>query len=154
MVLGLLPFSTKVKTRCVSRVMEYHKKSFQHLTTFFISTWWGDSKNVQEISLAFWGQTKNETKIAAGLAWLAVQFAGCAKSHRYWFQYLAFSHQVDMKNVVNCWKYFLWYSNNLEIYNEGLWLVHSKELFLHRSITIEARLGGLYSPPPSFWPNG
>ena len=37
----------------VSRVAEYHKKSFQHLTTFR-STWWGDCKNILEIEIARW----------------------------------------------------------------------------------------------------
>ena len=38
----------------VSRVVEYHKKSLQHLTTFFISTWWRDFKNIQEIEISQW----------------------------------------------------------------------------------------------------
>ena len=31
-------------SRYVSRVVKYNKTSFHHLTTFFMSIWWGDSK--------------------------------------------------------------------------------------------------------------
>ena len=40
-------------------IREYHKKYFQHLTMFLISTWWGGSKNMQELSSqydVFWYQ--------------------------------------------------------------------------------------------------
>ena len=40
--------------RYVSREVKYGKKSFQHLTTFFMSTWWGDSKNMKEIEFSRW----------------------------------------------------------------------------------------------------
>ena len=36
-------------TRYAFRVAKYHKKSFQHLIILFMSTWWGDSKNMQKI---------------------------------------------------------------------------------------------------------
>ena len=42
------------KSRYVFRVAKYHKKSFQHLTILFMSTWWGDSKNMQEIEFSRW----------------------------------------------------------------------------------------------------
>ena len=35
------------KTLFVFRALKYAKNSFQHSTTFFMSTWWGDCKNVQ-----------------------------------------------------------------------------------------------------------
>ena len=38
----------------VFRVAKYHKKSFQQLTILFMSAWWGDSKNMQEIEFSRW----------------------------------------------------------------------------------------------------
>ena len=35
------------KTPYVSRAFKYAKNSFQHSTTFFMSTWWVDCKNMQ-----------------------------------------------------------------------------------------------------------
>ena len=36
-------------TQYVYGVEEYHKKSFRHLNTFFMSNWFGDCKSIQEI---------------------------------------------------------------------------------------------------------
>ena len=38
----------------VSRVLKYPKKCLEHLTMFFMSTWWGDSKNMKDIELSRW----------------------------------------------------------------------------------------------------
>ena len=53
-----------------------------------------------------------------GLNWLCY-FAGSSKIHRensISFIFLECPHQVDMKNVVKCWKDFLSYSTPLETY--------------------------------------
>ena len=57
-------------TRYVTRVVEYHKKSFQHLTTFFMSTWWGDPKNMKELNShdGFLSYLQNSTANSALLA--------------------------------------------------------------------------------------
>ena len=55
-----------------------------------------------------------------GLNWLCY-FAGSSKSHcenSISFIFLESPHQVDMKNVVKCWKDFLSYFNTLETYRE------------------------------------
>ena len=52
----------------------HHTVSFQSiedLTTFFMSTWWGDSKNMEEIEFSRW-QTKAVQKCAARWAELTV----------------------------------------------------------------------------------
>ena len=41
-------------TQWVSRVLKYPKKCLEDLTTFFMSTWWGDSKNMEEIEFSRW----------------------------------------------------------------------------------------------------
>ena len=43
---GLLPL-------WVSKVFKYPKKCLEDLTTFFMSTWWGDSKNMEEIEFSW-----------------------------------------------------------------------------------------------------
>ena len=53
-----------------------------------------------------------------GLNWLCY-FAGSSKSHRensISFIFLESPYEVDMKNVVKCWKYFLSYFTTLETY--------------------------------------
>ena len=53
-----------------------------------------------------------------GLNWQCY-FAGSSKSHRensISFIFLESPHQVDMKNVVKCWKDFLYYFPTLETY--------------------------------------
>ena len=55
-----------------------------------------------------------------GLNWLCY-FAGSSKSHRensISFIFLESPHQVDMKNVVKCWKDFLSYFTTLETYRD------------------------------------
>ena len=44
----------KTKPLWVSRVLKYPKKYLEDLTTFFMSTWWGDSKYVEEIEFSRW----------------------------------------------------------------------------------------------------
>ena len=60
---------TKLYSQWVFRVLKYPKKCLEDLTTFFISTWWGDSNN-----MAFSGQTMGGQKCAARWAELAVLF--------------------------------------------------------------------------------
>ena len=42
------------KSLWVSRVLKYPKKCLEDLTMFFMSTWWGDSKNMKEIEFSRW----------------------------------------------------------------------------------------------------
>ena len=68
-------FFELVDTLWVSRVLKYPKMCLEDLTTFFMSTWWGDSKNMEEIEFPrFWGQTKAGQKCAARWAELDVLF--------------------------------------------------------------------------------
>ena len=106
----------------VSRVLKYPKKCLEDLTTFFMSTWWGDSKNMEEIEFSRWlfeGRPRQGKNVLPdGLNWLCY-FAGSSKSHRensISFIFLESPHQVDMKNVVKCWKDFLSYFITLETY--------------------------------------
>ena len=50
------------------------KRSFQHLTTFFMSTWSGDSKNMEEIEFSRWlfeGRLRQGKNVLPdGLNWL------------------------------------------------------------------------------------
>ena len=104
------------------RVLKYPKKCLENLETFFMSTWWWDSKNMEEIELSWWlfeGRLRQgQNVLPDGLNWLWY-FAGSSKSHLensiscIFFESL---HQVDMKSIVKCWKVFLWYFTTLETY--------------------------------------
>ena len=69
----------------VSRVLKYPKKCLEDLTTFFMSTWWGDSKNMEKIKFSRWlfdGRLiQGKNMLPDGLNWLCY-FAGSSKSHR------------------------------------------------------------------------
>ena len=69
----------------VSRVLKYPKKCLEDLTTFFMSTWGGDSKNMEEIEFPQWlfeGRPRQGKNVLPdGLNWLCY-FAGSSKSHR------------------------------------------------------------------------
>ena len=43
-----------IRSLWVSRVLKYPKKCLEDLAMFFMSTWWGDSKNMQEIEFSRW----------------------------------------------------------------------------------------------------
>ena len=108
----------------VSRVLKYPKKCLEDLTTFFMSTWWGDSKNMEEIEFSRWlfeGRPRQGKNVLPdGLNWLCY-FAGSSKSHRensISCIFLESPHQVDMKSIVKCWKDFLWYFATLKTYRE------------------------------------
>ena len=110
--------------RYVSRVVKYNKKSFQYLTTFFMSAWGGDSKNMEEIEFSRWffeGRLRQgKNRLPYGMSWLCY-FSGSSKSHREnstSIVLLESPHQVDMKNVVKCWKDFLLYFTTLEPYSD------------------------------------
>ena len=117
-------------THYVSRVLKFPKKCLEDLTTFFMSTWWGDSKNMEEIEFSRWlfegrlRQCKNV--LPDGLNWLCY-FAGSSKSHRensISFMFLESPHQVDMRNVVKSSQWlrgitvmktseYMWYGSTL-----------------------------------------
>ena len=74
---------------------------------------------MEEIEFSRWlfeGRPKQGKNVVPdGLNWLC-HFAGNLKSHRensISLIFLESSHQVDMKNVVKCCKYFLLYFTNL-----------------------------------------
>ena len=91
------------------------------MTTFFMSTWWGDSKNMEEIEFSRWlfgGRPRQGKNVLPdGLNWLCY-FAGSSKSHcenSISFIILESPCQVDMKNDVKSSKHFFWvfqYSRN------------------------------------------
>ena len=90
------------------------------MTTFFMPTWWWDSKNMEEIVFSRWlfeGRPRQgKNVLPEGLNWLRY-FAGSSKSHRensISCRFLESPHQVDMKNVVQCYKHFFGYFNALE----------------------------------------
>ena len=119
---NFLLYTKIVLSRYVFRVSKYHKKSFQHLTTFFMSTSWGDSKNMEEIEFSRWlfegRQRQGKNVLPDGLNWLCY-FAGSSKSHRensISCIFLESPHQVDIKSIVKCWKDFLWYFTTLKTY--------------------------------------
>ena len=88
---------------------------------FFMSTWCGDSKNMEEIEFSRWlfeGRLRQGKNVLPdGLNWLCY-FAGNSKSHHensISFIFLESPHQVDMKDVVKSSKHFFWvfqYSRN------------------------------------------
>ena len=90
-----------------------------------MSTWWGDSKTMEEIEFSRWlfvgrpRQVKNE--LPDRLNWLCY-FAGSSKSHcenSISCIFLESPHQVDMKNVVKCYKHFFGYFNALKTHGEA-----------------------------------
>ena len=110
-------------TQWVSRVLKYPKKCLEDLTTFFKSTWWGDSKNMEEIELSRWlieGRLRQGKNVLPyGLNWLCY-FTGSSKSHRenfISFIFLESPHQVGMKNLVKSSKRFFGYFNTLETHS-------------------------------------
>ena len=97
-----------------------------------MSSWWRDSKNIEEIEFSRWlfegwlRQGKNV--LPDGLNWLCY-FAGSSKSCRensMSFIFLESTHQVDMKHVVKSSKHFFGYFKTLETHSEIMWcLLHS-----------------------------
>ena len=107
-------------SRYVFIVAKYHKTSFQHLTILFMSSWWGNSKNMQEIEFSRWlfedRPRQGKNVLPDGLNWLCY-LAGSSKSHRensISCIFLESPHQVDMENVVKCYKHFFCYFNALK----------------------------------------
>ena len=47
-------YAVMTKALWVSRVLKYPKKCLEDLTMFFMSTWWGDSKNMEDIEFSRW----------------------------------------------------------------------------------------------------
>ena len=94
---------------------------------FFMSTWWGDSKNMEEIEFSWWlfecRPRQGKNVLPDGLNWL-YYFAGNSKSHcenSISFIFLESPHQVDMKNVVKSSKHFFGYFNTLETHSETVY---------------------------------
>ena len=80
-----------------------------------MSTWWGDSKNMEEIEFSRWlfeGRPRQGKNVLPdGLNWLCY-FAGSSKSHRensISCIFLESPHQVDMKNVFKCFGHIVTY---------------------------------------------
>ena len=96
-------------TSCyVSKVVKKDKKSFQHLTKNFMSTWQGDSKNMKEIEFSQW-LFELPAKLHSQFSPSGSTFLPClslpSKSHSensISSIFLDFSDQVDMKNVFKC----------------------------------------------------
>ena len=123
-------------SRYVSRVMEYHKKSFQHLTMFFMRGLQKYAKN-KIFTISFWATYKIGQPIQP--IWQQCCVLSCLpwKSHQIYFIFLNASRQVEIKNVVKCWKnicfilllwkhrpgisikYFLLFSQNLQLYQKS-----------------------------------
>ena len=102
------------------------QKCLEDLTTFFMSTWWGDSKNIEEIEFSRWlfeGRPRQGKNVLPdGLNWLCY-FVGSSKSHRensISCIFLESPHQVDMKHVVKSSKHVFGYFKTLETHRENL----------------------------------
>ena len=112
--------------RYVSSVVKCDKKSFHHLTTFFLSTWWGDSKNVQKfkISQVFLSYLQDRTANLVNLAafFFALTWSGLKKPSLIFLQSPC---QVGMKNAAKYWKDFLLYFTTLETHCTVLDILYS-----------------------------
>ena len=107
----------------VSRALKYPKKCLQDLTMFFMSTWWGDSKNMKEIESSRWLfelPAKWHSQFSPSGSTFLPCFSLPSKSHRensIPSIVLESLHQVDMKNVVKSSKHFFGYFNTLETHS-------------------------------------
>ena len=67
-------FSPHYNTLWVSRVLKYPKKYLEDMTTFFMSNWWGDSKNMEKVEFSPWlfeGRLRQgKNVLPEGLNWL------------------------------------------------------------------------------------
>ena len=117
-----------------------------------MSTWWGDSRNMEEIEFSRWlfeGRPRQgKIVLPDGLNWLCY-FAGSSKSHRensISCIFLESPHQVDMENVVKSYKHFFGYFNALKTncditgcckqtfhFQFNIKLIQSKTWFFHFS---------------------
>ena len=96
----------------------------EDLTTFLMSTWWGDSKNMEEIEFSRWlfeGRPRQGKNVLPDwLNWLCY-LAGSSKSRHensISFILLESPHQEDMKNVVKYSKHFFGYFNSQETHSD------------------------------------
>ena len=111
----------------VSRVLKYPRKCLDDLTTFFMSTWSGDSKKMEEIEFKGWlfecRLRHGKNVLSNGLNWLCY-FAGSSKSHCENFQFLSYfwnpPHQVWMiqKKPSILWKWMITHMNGLFVFIE------------------------------------
>ena len=121
-------------------------------------TWWGDSKNMEEIEFSRWlfegrlRQCKNV--LLDGLNWLRY-FVGSSKSHSessIAFIFLESPHQVDMKTVVKSSKHFFGYFNTLETHSEKCVTCGDKagctcnQLILWKKVDAIMHAGALHAP--------
>ena len=108
----------------VSKVLKYPKKCLEDLTTFFMSTWWGDSKNMKEIEFSQWLfelPAKQHSQFSPSGSTFLPCLGLPSKSHcenSISSIFLESPHQIDMKNVVKSSKHFFGYCNTLENHSE------------------------------------
>ena len=102
----------------VSRVLKYPKKCLKDLTTFIMSTWWGDSKNMVKIEFSRWlfeGRLRQGKNVLPdGLNWLCY-LAGSSKSHRensISFMFFEFSHHEKRCQIIQTLFWAFQYSRN------------------------------------------
>ena len=99
------------------------QKCLEDLTTFFMSTWWGGSKNMKEIEFSRWlFELQPIQPIWQHI--FALPYSALKKLlwefnfvHIFWI-----SWSSRPKNVVKCWRDFLSYFTTLWIYREWLFL--------------------------------
>ena len=113
-----------------------HRKSFQHLKLFFMSTWWWDCKDIykkfdaDELDWLFYLAESSKSYctmlvlrifIHFTQSWtlLWVKWTKILKTDSVYCDisisciFLQFPHQIRIKKVVKCWKNFSWYSATL-----------------------------------------
>ena len=117
-------------TLWVSRVVKYPNRCLEDLTTFLMSIWWGDSKNMEEIEFSWWlfeGRVRQGKNVLPDrLNWLCY-FASNSISHRensISSIFLESPYQVDMKNVVKSSKHFFGYFNTSETHCAQTWSMY------------------------------
>jgi hypothetical protein len=71
-------------------------KSFQHLTTFFMSTWWVNWRNMQEILFPQWLLEGRQRKNCCQMSWIGCFILKVAQKTLVRFQFLV--------NFCNSWK--------------------------------------------------
>ena len=90
---------------------------------FFMSTWWGDSKNMQEIEFSQWLfelPAKWHSQFSPSGSIFLHRLSLPSKSHRensISSIFLESCHQVNMRNVVKSSKHFFGYFNTQEIHS-------------------------------------
>ena len=134
----------------VFRVWKYPKKCLEDLTTFFMSTWWEDSKTMKEIEFSQWlfelPAKYHSQFIPSGSTFLSCLSLPSKSHHENSISStcLESPHQVDKKNVVKSSNHFFGYFNT---HSDTLKLWTGARLFfwpLFKSITVISRLEIFY----------